>query len=59
LSSLRAFAREDLADFIEDVRRFSNEGRTVMVLLKLAESVFWTGLNTIGYVMGFLGLRPN
>ena len=42
---------EEVGDYVEDVRRRSAEGQKLLVWLRCAMCIFWTGFNTLGYLV--------
>jgi hypothetical protein len=43
-------ANEDLGEFLEDINRRIDEGQRVMPYVRTASALFWTAVNSIGYL---------
>lgn len=44
-------AKEDLGDYMEDIRRRADEGQPAWLLsLRVITALVWTGINTVGFV---------
>src|SRR5262249_36278716 len=48
---------EDLGGFVEDVRRRAVNGQGCLVWLRVVAAIFWTGVNTFGYLIKTLGKK--
>jgi hypothetical protein len=49
--------KEDLGDYIEDIKHRCADGQRIRVWLRALAATFWTGVNSIGYAMTALGKR--
>ena len=50
-------ANEDLADYLEDICRRCDAGQSGRVYIRTLATVFWTGINAVGYAMKALGKK--
>jgi len=48
---------EDLGDYIDDISRRKAAGQRFLVCLRVVAAMFWTGFNTLGYVLKKLRRR--
>lgn len=49
--------KEDLSDYLEDIRRRASQGQVLSLYTRFLAAVFWTGVNAIGYFLEKVGKR--